>query len=457
MLRTPPEFQPTISAFSRVFSRPVWIKAQLLLCAAICCPGSRTICNLLRTANLSDDKTFHKYHRFLSRDKWSALSASKILLSLLVAAFLPAGVPLVFGIDETIERRWGRMISKRAIYRDAVRSSASHMVKCSGLRWMSMMLLTPLPWLDKGCWALPVLTALCPSSRYWEKRIQNRVHKPLTTWAAQILGWLARTVSGLGRLVFLVGDGSYATYGLMTKAVACEVGLIVRMKMNSRLYHMPPPRVKGKRGRRPKKGKRILDMELRLTDKRIKWKEVTFSEWYGARNKTMLITTGSSIWSSGSKGEFVLIQWVLVKDPKGEMEPVLIGCTDLTIPAQDVVRFFVRRWQVEVTFAEVRRHLGVETQRQWSELAIERSTPLLMGLMSIICLLAKTLFDAQKLEIATAAWYDKTRYTFSDILGAVRQQIWAVSNFSGTGKKGLVEKLKTKIRYFEQLLTKAVA
>lgn len=139
------------------------------------------------------------------------------------------------------------------------------------------------------------------------------------------------------------------------------------------------------------------------------------------------------------------------------MKSVLIGCTDLNISAEDVVRFFVRRWQVEVTFAEVRRHLGVETQRQWSDLAIERSTPLLMGLVSIICLLAKPLFEAGKMEMAATAWYDKTRYTFSDVLRAVRQQIWAVSNFSTTGEKGVVEKLKAKVRYFEQLLTQAVA
>lgn len=457
MLRLPPELQPTISAFSKIFSNPSWIKAQLLLCAAICCPGSRTICNLLRTANLWGDKTFHKYHRFLSRDKWSALSGSTILLFLLVKAFLPSGSPLVFGIDETIERRWGRMIAKRGIYRDAVRSSDSHLVKCSGLRWMSLMLLTSLPWLEKGCWALPVLTALCPSSRYWKNRVQNRAHKPLTTWGSQILGWLARTTSGLKRPVFLVGDGSYATFQLMTKAIACEVGLIVRMKINSSLYHLAPPPIAGKRGRKPKKGNKILKMEARLTDKRVKWREVTFSDWYGAKNKTMLITTGLSIWSSGKKGELVHLRWVLVKDPDGKKEPVLIGCTDINISEEDVVLYFVRRWQVEVTFAEVRRHLGVETQRQWSDLAIERSTPLLMGLFSIVCLLAKPLFEAGKIEIATTAWYNKIRYSFSDILRAVRQQIWVVSIFSITPQKGLVEKLKAKVRYFEQLLTQAVA
>ncbi len=198
-------------------------------------------------------------------------------------------------------------------------------------------------------------------------------------------------------------------------------------------------------------------MKARLTDKRIKWQEVTFSEWYGAKDKTMLITTGLSIWSSGSKGELVHLRWVLIKDPEGKMDPVLIGCTELNTSAEDAVRFFVRRWQVEVTFAEVRRHLGVETQRQWSDLAIERSTPLLMGLFSVVCLMAKPLFEADKLEMATTAWYDKTRYSLSDVLKAVRQQIWAVSNFSGTDKATLTKKLKAKIRYFEYLLTETIA
>jgi len=436
MLRLPSEFQSTISAFSKVFSRPVWIKAQLLLCAAICCPGSRTICNLLRAANLSDDKKFHKYHRFLSRDKWSALSASTILLRLLVAAFVPAGAALVFGIDETIERRWGRMITKRAIYRDAVRSSKSHKVKCSGLRWMSLMLLTPLPWLKKASWALPVLTALCPSCRFWENRVQPRSHKTLMTWAGQILIWLAGATKNLNRKVFMVGDGSYATFSLMGK---------------------PPPDVPGKKGRKAKKGKRILEMNRRLTDLRIKWQPVTFTEWYGSKEMEMLITSGTSIWTSGEKGEFIWVKWVLVKDPSGKLDPVLLACTDLEASMEDIVRFFVRRWQVEVTFAEVRRHLGVETQRQWSDLAIERSTPLLMGLFSIVCLLAKPLFEAGQVEIGATAWYKKSTYTFSDVLRAVRQCIWDVSNYSARGEKGLVAKLKAKIRYFEQLVTLAVA
>ncbi len=451
-----PEFQLVISQFSFAFSKKVWAKAQLLLLGAICCPGSRTICNVLRTIGLIHCKQFHKYHRFLSRDKWSALSLSKHLLRLLVDTFVPVGQPLVFGIDETIERRWGAMITKRGIYRDAVRSSASHFVKCSGLRWMSMMLLTPLPWLKKGTWALPILTALCPSEGYWQKRLYPRVHKTLGDWSRQLICWLNRYASELGRSIYLVGDGSYATYELMIASQKAGIGLIARMKMNARLFAQPGPQPKGKRGRKPQIGKRLLSMKKRLTDRRVKWQKVTFHEWYGHSDKTMLMTSGSAIWDS-NKGVRVTVSWVLLKDPEGKLEPVLLACSQSTCEAIDMVRFFVRRWRVEVTFAEVRRHLGVETQRQWSDLAIERTTPILMALKSIICLLANVLFRNGKIEIKTAAWYPKTHFTFSDILAAVRQHIWANNNFPTSFHKDEVGKLRLRIAYLEQVLIETAA
>lgn len=456
MLRLPPEFQLAISAFSIAFRSRVWEKGKLLLLGAICCPGSRTICNLLRTVGLSDERRFHKYHRFLSTDKWSALKLAQILMGCLINTFSKPGSPLVFGLDETIERRWGPKIKKRAVYRDSVRSSASHFVKCSGLRWMCLMLLSPMPWLKKGCWALPVLTALCPSQRYWKNRAQPRSHKSLLDWAQQIMIWLARYTKGLKRPVYLVGDGTYATYELMGKAREVGIGLIVRMRLDARLFHFPATPPPGKRGPKPKIGKRILCMTKRMTDKRIKWQQVVFDEWYGKKHKTMMVTSGKAIWSR-AKDQRVPIHWVLIKDPEDKLKPVLLACTDLDTSTRDIVHFFVRRWQVEVTFAELRRHLGVETQRQWSDLAIERTTPLLMGLKSIICLLALPLFQVENIKIRTTAWYDKSHFTFSDIHAAVRQQIWAVSKFSTSPKTRQVENLKARVRYLEQLLTDAVA
>lgn len=457
MLQLPPEFYDQISAFASAFTKPTWKKARLLLSGAILCPGSRTICNVLRTVGLKDEKKFDKYHAVLYRARWSALKLASVLLRLLVDSFLRADEALVFGIDETIERRWGRLIAKRGIYRDAVRSSASHFVKCSGLRWMSMMLLTNLPWLAANrFWALPFLTALCPSARFYQKRDQNRAPKKLTDWARQMLLWLGRYVKPWNRPVYLVGDGSYAVYELMVKAQELDIGLIARMKMNARLFAFPPPQPKGKRGRKPQIGKRLLSMDKRLTDKRIKWQEVTFSEWYGTSDKTMLITTGTAIWDS-NKGVRVPLRWVLIKDPEGQLEPVLLGCSNLHATALEVVNFFVRRWRVEVTFAEVRRHLGVETQRQWSELSIERTTPVLMATKAIVCLLANKLWDKEKLDIQSAAWYDKTHFTFSDVLCAVRKHIWAKANFPTSAKQSYVGKLKQRIRYLEQALLLAAA
>lgn len=457
MLRTPPEFQSVISAFSVVFRSRVWAKGQLLLLGAICCPGSRTICNLLRTVGLADEKRFHKYHRFLSTDRWSCLQLSSILLRLLVDTFVPDDKPLVFGIDEHVERRWGAKIKKRGIYRDAVRSSQSHFVKCSGLRWMCLMLLTELPWLHLTSWALPVLTALCPSELYWKNRPQPRVHKTLMDWASQIVVWLARYAKPLGRPVFLTGDGTYATYELMGLARSHGIGLIARMRLDARLFHFPPlQRQKGKTGPHPKKGKRILGMNKRVRDKRIKWKRVVFDQWYGQTQKTMLLTTGTAIWSR-NRHQFVPLRWVLVVDPEGKLDPVLLGCTDLSTSAVDVVRFFVRRWRVEVTFAEARRHLGVETQRQWSDLAIERSTPLLMGLKSVVCLLAVPLFQSEDMSVAAPTWYRKKHFTFSDVLAAVRQQIWVSSNFSTSPPRCKVDYFKAKVRHLQYLLGRAVA
>lgn len=456
MLQLPPEFSNQISAFRSVFTKPTWEKAQLLLLGAILCPGSRTVCNVLRTVGLKDEKNFDKYHAVLYRAKWSAIRLANILLGLLVKAFVARDAALVFGIDETIERRWGAQITKRGIYRDAARSSATHFVKCSGLRWMSLMLLTHLPWLNGRFWALPFLTALCPSERYYQESSKGRSTKKLTDWSRQLLHWLARYAGPLNRPIYLVGDGSYATYELMINAQELDIGLIARMKMNARLFHFPTPQPKSKRGRKPQVGKRLLSMDKRLTDKRIKWQEVVFSEWYGTKNKKMLITYGTAIWDS-NKGVRVPLSWVLLKDPEGRLEPALLGCSDLKSSAWQITRFFVRRWRVEVTFAEVRRHLGVETQRQWSDLSIERTTPALMAIKSIICLMAHVLFKKGQLQIQVTAWYDKVHFTFSDVLYAVRNHIWTKTHFPTSVPRTHVGKLKQRIRYLEQALLLAVA
>ena len=126
---------------------------------------------------LDQHKCFHRYHRVLSRANCSSREVGRVLVGLLVEAFVPEGDPLVVGIDETLERRYGRKIAARGVYRDPVRSTHETFVKSSGLRWVCVMLLVEVPWASR-VWALPFLSALAPSERYAAKR--GKRHKKIT-------------------------------------------------------------------------------------------------------------------------------------------------------------------------------------------------------------------------------------------------------------------------------------
>jgi hypothetical protein len=157
----PTIFLPLMLAFRGLFRQPVWSSVVVLVTGAILAPGKRTVSAILQVMGLEQAPHFQNYHRVLSRAKWSSLAASRILLAQLIRVLVPSG-PLVMGIDDTIERRKGKSIKAKGIYRDAVRSSQSQVVKVSGLRWLSLMLLVPIPW-AKRVWALPFLTVLVSS------------------------------------------------------------------------------------------------------------------------------------------------------------------------------------------------------------------------------------------------------------------------------------------------------
>src|SRR2546423_1131742 len=228
MLPLPSELTSLIVGFAPLFSKPVWKHVQVLLIGAIPAPGKRTVTSALRVMGLRRERHFQTSHRVLNRAVWSSLSASHILLSLLVNAFVPEGA-LVFALDDTIERRRGAQIKAKGIYRDPVRSSHSHFVKASGLRWLSLRLTVRIPWAER-VWAWPVLTALCPSERYYEER--GRRHKKLTTWARQMLRQVKRWLPE--REVVVVADSSFAALELLS-AVRRQVTLITRLRLDAAL------------------------------------------------------------------------------------------------------------------------------------------------------------------------------------------------------------------------------
>jgi hypothetical protein len=410
-----------LGSFAPLFTRPVWEHVQVLVAGAILCRGPRTVASVLRTLGLADEPGFCKYHRVLSRARWSGLQGAKILLGLLVAVAASQGFPLIILVDETVERRKGRKIKAKGRHRDAVRSTQSEVVKCLGLKWICLMVLVPLPWSPRP-WALPFLTLLAPPAQADAKA--GRRHKTTVDWTAQAVRQVSRWLEAAPFI--LVGDGAYACVALAHACRAQHVTLVSRLRLDARLHGFPEPRPPGKRGRKPKKGTR----------------------------KPVRLLSGDCLWHTPGQDP-VRLCWVLVVDPAGQDRPQAFFATDVGLTPERIVEVFVLRRNVEVTFEETRRHLGVETQRQWSDLAIARTTPSLMGLFSPVCLMALRLVGEGAMPVRRATWYAKKDATFSDALAFVRRATWAGKYFVNSKTGG--DRLELSCRDLDALLDQLAA
>ena len=421
MLTLPNAIVPVLHPFATLFRNPTWLKAQILLVGAILAPGQRTVASALRVMGLSDHRSYARYHQVLNRAVWSPRQAPCILLVLLLQHLDQGDGPLIFGIDETLERRRGPK-STLGIYRDGVRSSRSQVVKASGLRWISLMWLGQVPWAGRY-WALPFLTVLAPSARYHRQR--GRRHKKLTDWARQMILQLRRWLPQ--RPLVLVGHSSYAVLDLLhcCQSLREPVTLIARLRLDAALYAPAPPRQPGQNGRPPLKGRRRPSLKTLLDHAEVTWDSVSV-DWYDGTTRIVELTSQTAVWYRSGKPP-VIIRWVLIRDPQGVFDPQALLCTDPAADPTQVLTWFVLRWQLEVTFQEVRTHLGVETQRQWSDLAIARTTPVLLGLFSWTTLAAHALQKHHPITQRTAAWYDKPSPTFVDAIALVRRHLWLAS------------------------------
>ena len=225
---------------------------------------------------------------------------------------------------------------------------------------------------------------LAPSERYAAE--QGKRHKKLTDWGRQALLQVARWLPG--RRVVAVADSSFSAIALL-RDLAPHLTVVTRLRLDAGLCDPPPPRRPRRQGRPPVTGARLPSLAERLRSRRTPWRRVSIEGWYGRGTRRLDIASGTALWHH--PGRRVAIRWVLVRDPSGEKEPQAFLCTDLKADPADILRWFVRRWRTETTFEEARRHLGVETQRQWSDLAVLRTTPALLALFSLVALWASQL------------------------------------------------------------------
>jgi hypothetical protein len=437
-----------LAPFAPLFSKRVFEHVRVLLAGTILAPGRRTVSSALRAMGLDQHRQFHRYHRVLSRAAWSSREASRVLLRSLMETFVPEG-PLVLGVDETLERRQGKKIAAKGIYRDPVRSSHSHFVKASGLRWVCVSLLAEIPW-ARRVWALPFLCVLAHSERYAKE--YGKRHKLLTEWAFQLLLLVRRWCPE--REIVAVADGGYASLKLLDRCrrLSKPITFITRLRLDAALYEPPPPRCPGQIGRPRIKGERLPNLSVFAEDPDTEWVPITLCGWYGAHQRVVEVVSSTAIWYSTGLPA-VPLRWVLIRDPQEEFETQALLCTNPDADPERIISWFVRRWQMEATFQEVRQRLGFETQRHWSERAVQRTAPALLGLFSLVTLFAHQRMSEGAGAVRRTAWYDKPYPTFSDALALVRKEFWAHSTFCGSPQEDEMVKVP---REFVERLTEAV-
>lgn len=423
--------------FSPAFTVPTWSNVQVLLWGAILAPGARTVTAMLRATGQRESlgARFGKYHRVLNRARWSPLRLSRFLLGVIIDQMIPPGEALVLLIDETLERRRGPQIEYSGWFRDAVRSTGSKVTFAMGIRWCCVCILVKVPWCRRP-WALPFLIVPVLSVKVCEKL--KKKHRGPVCWAR----WALRKVRAWQpeRSVVLVGDGSYSALGLIaTGQKLTQQGsattVVTGLRLDAGLYDFPQPRQPGERGRNRHKGAALTKLQDRLHQKEEAWQDVSVA-WYGGQNKRLQVLSEVCLWYKRGSAP-VPIRWVLVRavdDP--HFKAAAYQCSAVDATPQQILDWVIARWNIEVTFEEMRAHLGFETQRQWSQNAINRTTPCLFGIFSLVVLIANALHpNGDSLPVSQSSWYTKEEATFSDAIAAVREHLWQSQNWVPEKKK----------------------
>jgi len=421
MSNLPAPILSVLSIFLPLFSLPSFYNFLLLFQGHLLCKGRRTITELLKRIGFRNIKNYSKYHDFFRKAKWSSLEGAQILFMKLIL-LVPGDITV--SIDSTVERRKGPKIKGIGIQRDAVRSSKAKKVLVPGLNWLVCAIHIKLPWCNRA-WALPFLSILMPpekplsSSKNKHDLSKSKKHKTMTEWTCQVAVLLRRWI-GQSKKITIVADSAFATYALTNTCIDLGIVLISRMRLDARTFDFPIQNLG--RGRKRLVGKRLSTFQIMLKDPTLIWDKIE-TIWYGGLKKNMETLTGSCLWY-GYGIRPVPIKWVLTRDPSSNETAAAFFSTDLSNDSTDIIEKFIGRWQIEVTFEEVRRHLGMETQRQWSDNAIDRITPCILASYSIINLMALECQESgEDIPIQTSSWYKKTHVTFSDILAYVRGKI----------------------------------
>lgn len=414
MLSLPSAAKPIFMSLSVAFSDSVFRHVVVLMIGAIVARGPHRVTTILRTVRLLATAHFSTYHRVLSRAAWAPRVLQQAL-ACLVLERIPANQVVEVVCDETVAEHRGPKVYGKGCYRDAVRSSRKHTSFRWGHQWVTLAILVRFPFARRP-WALPILTALFLPKKLCQA--QKRRYKTAPELARQMLAVLIRAFPQ--RKFTLIGDGAYATVELA--AFCCRHGhsLVSRLRPDAALYAEPKC---SKNKRQLLVGRRLDSPREAAQRKNAPWRKTRVS-WYGGQKRKVRWLTGLAIWYRRGRTP-IRLRWVYVVDREGNQEDRCLFSTDLSLTPAEIIERYIHRWSIEVTFEEVRAHLGFETTRQWSRRAVLRAAPGLLGMFTIVTLIFATHTRHHQARPASTAWYSKKSITFSDAIATVRRLFWS--------------------------------
>jgi DDE superfamily endonuclease len=429
--------EPLLSAFSVAFSARTFQRVVLLMLGAILSLRRRTISAILTTLGPLAPGHWSDYSRVLCRACWSLWPLGRVLAAMILE-LIPKDQAVVIPVDDTTPQHKGKRVYGKGRHHDAIRSTHSHTVWVYGHKWVVLAINVKFPFASRP-WALPVVCALYRSREL--NQAERHRHKTPIQLARQLVAVLIHWFPE--RKFILVGDGGYASHEL---ARFCHrhrrhVTLVSRFHPKANLYDPPPTKHSPQGGRPRLKGrKRAAPNKVVKNAKR---KRCTVS-WYGGQSRRVELVSGTGHWYKSGDG-LVPVRWIFVHDVQGTHRDEYLYSTDPTLTPTQLVSLFTGRWNIEVTFQEVRTHLGLTTPRNWSKKSVLRTAPCLFGLLSVVSLIFAHHTGHHRNTPLSTPWYTKKEATFSDAITAVRRLCWETV-LKGSPIHAGVSKLPRRVR-----------
>ena len=434
MEKIPQRVRWLLDGYSQEFSASVWPRFRRMILAAILIIGARTVWRLYRVAGGETQGHFSSFHRVFSHRRWCSFRLARRLAWALVEEFAPRGVLELVG-DDTVSQHRGAKVYGKGCHRDAVRSSHTHLAHRWGHKWVVLALRVRVPGVART-WALPVLVALYRTPEESAKSgLRHRTPIQLMRGLLAVwIRWFPRRKS-----VF-AGDGGFASHELTSFAWRHQqrLSIVSKFTANAVLHSPPPRRTKKQMGRPRVVGKRQLSPAQVVA--KTKQRQRLTVHWYGGGKRLVEIVTGTGCWYRQGQG-LVPIRWVYAHDLSGTHRDEYLFSSDTTMTPRQIIETFVGRWDIEVTFEEMRAHLGLEKSRGRCRQTVLRVEPCLFCLYSVIAFWFANLPAAQRKKIHVA-WIGKNNLCFSDALKSVRNNIWHHQLFQHAGRNTPFDKLK---------------